>query len=131
MCTFVDVEKPTSANVPIPDGHGSALKQIIIDWETNVLFMLSFLSVGDGGTEITRVLGMLGLPDATTFGPQLFGILEEYVGPVLQEVANELVCSKILLRKLNMLLARKRMMTIISCLICGLRRNSHSICGQS
>ena len=93
--------KPSVANVPIPDGHGSALKARIIDWETNVLFMLSFLSVGDGGTEAGRFLGMLGLPNATTFGPRSFGIIEEYVGPVLQDVANELVYGKNLVEEVK------------------------------
>jgi len=88
---FVDEEKPSAANVPIPDNHGSALKPRIIDWQTNILCMLAFLSVGDGGTEAGRLLGMLGMPNATTFGPCSFEIIEEYVGPVLQDIANEVV----------------------------------------
>jgi len=94
LCDFVDVSQPAVANVPMPDtgNHGSALLHRIIDWEINVLCMLAFLSVGDGGTEASRLLGLLGLPNATTFGPRSFCIIEEYLGPLIQAMANEIVC---------------------------------------
>jgi len=100
-CSFADEEKPSVADVPMPANHGSALKPRTIDWQTNVLYMLAFLSVGDGGTEAGRLLGLLGMPNATTFGPRSFSIIEEHVGPVLQEIANELVHGKNLVEEVK------------------------------
>jgi len=108
ICSFVDEEKRSAANVPIPDNHGSELKPRIIDWQTNVLHVLAFLSVGDGGTEARRLLGMLGMPNATTFGPRLFGTVEEHVGPVLQEIANEAVHGGDLVEEAKHLLGNRK-----------------------
>ena len=36
----------------------------VTDYAVNVLYVLSFLSCGDGGNEAARVLGLLGLPNA-------------------------------------------------------------------
>jgi len=46
---------------------------------------------GDGGVEAGRLLGLLGLNDATTMGPRSFGIVEECMGPVVGQHGDEIV----------------------------------------
>ena len=107
FCSFVDVSTPAVANVPIPVGASRQIKRNI-DWEANVLYMLAFLSVGDGGTEAGRLLGLLGLPNTTTFGPRSFGNIEEFVGPVLVQVADKLAYVRALVNKVRLCLGNKK-----------------------
>ena len=80
------------ANVPLPPTHqGSAKIERIVDYEANVLCVLGFLACGDGGVEAGRLLGLLGMKNATTMGPRSFGIVEEYIGPVTQQYTKEIV----------------------------------------
>ena len=107
FCSFVDVSTPAVANVPIPVGASRQIERNI-DWEANVLHMLAFLSVGDGGAEAGRLLGLLGLPNTTTFGPCSFGNIEEFVGPVLVQVADKLVCKTSLVEEVRLCLGDKK-----------------------
>jgi len=107
FCNFVDVTTPAQASVPIPEGASQQIKRNI-DWEANVLCMLAFLSVGDGGTEAGRLLGLLGLPNTTTFGPRSFGNIEEFVGPVLVQVADKLVYETNLVEEVRLSLGDKK-----------------------
>ena len=102
LCSFVDVEKPAIASVPLPDDAGSALIRRIVDYEVNVLFVLSFLCCGDGGSEAGRVLGLLGLPNSTTMERRSFGIVEDYIGPVLQQFADEVVYERNLVEEVRL-----------------------------
>ena len=55
-------------------------------------------------TEAGRVLGLLGLPNSTTFGPRSFGNIEAFVGPVLTQLADKLVCEHNLLEEVQIVL---------------------------
>jgi hypothetical protein len=61
------------------------------DYAINVLYVLGFISLGDGPTEAGRLLGLLGLPDDTTMESRSFGIVEERLGPVLRSLCKEIV----------------------------------------
>jgi len=92
VCSFISNNGPSLANVPQPATHqGSALIKRIVDYEANVLYVLSFLVCGDGGVEAGRLLGLMGLNNATTMGPRSFGIVEEYIGPVIQQYADKII----------------------------------------
>ena len=66
MCSYVDIERPAGADVPLPEDSGSALIERNADYAVNILFVLGFMSSGDGGKEAERILGLLGLPNYTT-----------------------------------------------------------------
>jgi hypothetical protein len=61
------------------------------DFAVNVLYILGFVSSGDGCSEAGRLLGLLGLPNHTTMESRSFGIIEERLGPVLRELCNEII----------------------------------------
>jgi hypothetical protein len=61
------------------------------DYGINVLYVLGFISMGDGPTEAARLLGLLGLPNDTTMESRSFGIVEERIGPFLRELCNEII----------------------------------------
>jgi hypothetical protein len=61
------------------------------DYAVNVLYVLGFLAVGDGCTEAARILGLLGLPNDTTMESRSFTIIENRVGPLVQEICDEVV----------------------------------------
>jgi hypothetical protein len=61
------------------------------DYAINVLYVLGFISLGDGPTEAGRLLGLLGLPNDTTMESRSFGIVEERLGPVLRSLCEEIV----------------------------------------
>ena len=91
-CGFVDLVKPESANPPLPEGSRHEGISRNCDKAINILYVLSFLSKGDGGTEAAHLLGLLGLPNSTTMGGSSFGAIEKQIGPtVLQKIADELV----------------------------------------
>jgi len=68
---------------------GSPLIQRSTDCAVNTLYVLSFLTMGDGGMEASKLLGLLGLPNSTTMEKRTFGTLENRIGPVLQELCQE------------------------------------------
>ena len=43
-------------------------QKALTDYSLNVLFVLGFLSVGDGGSEAQRLLGLCGLPNYAVNG---------------------------------------------------------------
>ena len=90
-CTFVYVDKPAPAEVPLPDDAGSEKIKRNTDHAINVLYMLGFMASGDGGTEAARVLGLLGLPNATTMQSRTFSAVERQIGPVIQSIADEVI----------------------------------------
>jgi hypothetical protein len=61
------------------------------DYAINVLYVIAFLTCGDGSKEAARVLGLLGLPNDITMESRSFGIIEERIGPTLQSVAEEIL----------------------------------------
>jgi hypothetical protein len=61
------------------------------DYAINVLYVLSFLSSGDGCSEAARVLELLGLPNDTTMESRSFTIIEERIGPSIRKLTQELL----------------------------------------
>jgi hypothetical protein len=61
------------------------------DFAINVLFVLGFLSSGDGPTEASRMLGLLGLPNDTTMHTRSFGLIEERISPIIQSVTDQIL----------------------------------------
>ena len=92
MCDYVEVEKPVSASPALADDAGSASISRNSNFAINILYVLSFLSKGDGGSEAAHLLGLLGLPNSTTMDGSSFGAVEQQIGrSVLQKVADEVV----------------------------------------
>jgi hypothetical protein len=54
------------------------------NYAANVLYVLAFLSMGDGCSEAARLLELLGLPNDTTMESRSFTIIEDRIGPVVQ-----------------------------------------------
>jgi hypothetical protein len=50
------------------------------DYAVDVLYILGFISMGDGCTEEARLLGPFGLPNNTTMESRSFTIIEERIG---------------------------------------------------
>jgi hypothetical protein len=86
---FVDhSDLPASAKVGITanDGHERST-----NYAVNVLYVLGFLSCGDGCTEAARLLGLLGLPNDTTMQSRSFGIVEERISSIIQLVTTRIL----------------------------------------
>jgi hypothetical protein len=62
----------------------------------NVLYVLGFMSVGDGHTEAGRMLGLLGLPNDTTMMNRSFGIIiKSRLFPFIQEICDDIICREL------------------------------------
>lgn len=57
----------------------------------NVLYVLGFISMGDGGAEAARLLGLLDLPNDTTMETRSFVMIEERIGPAIRAVTEEII----------------------------------------
>lgn len=99
MCNFVDVQKPQLSDVPLPPDAGSALVERNSDYALNILYVIAFMSSGDGGTEAGCLLGHLDLPNCTTFAKRSFTSIEEQIRPTLRKIGEELIyknlCSEV------------------------------------
>ena len=89
-CTYADLCKPCGSNVPLEDDASQKIKRNT-DFALNVLYVVSFIASGDGGTEAARLLGMLGLPNNTTMQSRSFGNIERMLSPTIQEYTEELL----------------------------------------
>jgi hypothetical protein len=49
------------------------------DFAINVLFVVGFISCGDGGAEAARMLGLLGMPNDTTMETRSFQVIEKRI----------------------------------------------------
>jgi hypothetical protein len=86
-CGYVDVsELPATAEIGL-----SKDRERTTDFAINVLYVLGFISCGDGGTEASRLLGLLGLPNDTTMQSRSFGIIEERISPFIQSVTTQVL----------------------------------------
>jgi hypothetical protein len=67
-CGYIDnMNPPAAADINVSQRfHREDGKERMSDYAINLLYVLGFLSCGDGGTEAGRVLGLLGLPNDTT-----------------------------------------------------------------
>ena len=95
-CTFAEICKPALAdNIPLAEDAGSALIERNTDYAVNVLYVLGFIASGDGGTEASRLLGLVGLPNSTTMQSRSFGNIEKELSPVLQHTSSLGQCEQI------------------------------------
>jgi hypothetical protein len=65
------------------------------DYAINVLYVLGFISVGDGATEAGRLLGLMGLPNDTTMMNRSFGMIEERIGVFVRELCESIISDNI------------------------------------
>jgi hypothetical protein len=61
------------------------------DLAVNILYVLGFISTGDGCTEAARLLGLLGLPNDTTMESRSFTYIEERISPYIKKLTDEIV----------------------------------------
>jgi hypothetical protein len=90
-CGYIDVsEQPSTAEIG-DRNEDDPSRNRMTDYAINVLYVLGFLSCGDGCTEAARLLGLLGLPNDTTMESRSFVIIEERISPIIQSVTNEIL----------------------------------------
>ena len=63
----------------------------LTDYSINVLYVLGFLTVGDGGSEAQRLLGLCDLPNYTSMEKKTFSRIEQTIAPVILEIAEEVM----------------------------------------
>ena len=91
VCTFVDVQKsPSRANVELSENE-SPNKERNIDFAVNVVYILGFLTSGDGGKEAAKVLGLLGLPNAPTMEKRSWPNIERSISDTIERVTEEII----------------------------------------
>ena len=105
-CTYVDLVEPEGSNVPLDEDAGSELITRNTDYALNILYVISFIASGDGGTEAARLLGLLGLPNSTTMQSRSFGNIERELSPVIQGYTGEIIKDN-LKKEVALLLADK------------------------
>jgi len=66
-CQWFNATKVAGTDVPLDENAGSPLIERNSDYAINMLYILGFMCSGDGGKEAERLLGLLGLPNSTTF----------------------------------------------------------------
>jgi hypothetical protein len=66
-------------------------RERMVNYAVNVLYVLGFLSSGDGGTEAAGLLGLLGLPNDTTMESRSFAIIEETISPAIQRLTDAIL----------------------------------------
>ena len=88
-CGYIDYcTPPAAASVPAIEDDNRVRNT---DYAINVLFVLGFLSCGDGGKEAARILGLMGLPNDTTMETKSFPVIEERIGPTVRQLTDELL----------------------------------------
>jgi hypothetical protein len=66
------------------------------DYAANVLYVIAFLSMGDGCSEAARLLELLGLPNDTTMESRSFTIIEERIGPIIRNLTKTILHEKLI-----------------------------------
>jgi hypothetical protein len=66
------------------------------DYGINVLYVLGFISMGDGCSEAARLLGLLGLPNDTTMKSRSFTIIEDRLGPIIRKLCNDMLLDNLI-----------------------------------
>jgi hypothetical protein len=61
------------------------------DYAVNILYVLGFISSGDGGVEAARILGLLGLPNDTTMETRTFPKIEDRISGKIQELSKDIL----------------------------------------
>jgi hypothetical protein len=90
-CSYIcDFQRPIGTTIHAEDKHAY---ERMTDYAVNVLYVLGFISVGDGCTEAGRLLGLLGLPNDTTMANRSFGIIEQRIGTFVRKLCDEIIVS--------------------------------------
>lgn len=90
--TCSDCELDFESKSPSKRDHGRPDNRVKSDdFAVNVLFVVGFLSCGDGGAEAARMLGLLGLPNDTTMETRSFPLIEERIGPAIRVLGEEII----------------------------------------
>jgi hypothetical protein len=66
------------------------------DYAVNVLYVLGFITCGDGGAEAARMLGLIGLPNETTMETRSFQIVEERISPMILKLHQEILLENLI-----------------------------------
>jgi predicted small secreted protein len=92
-CGYVDsMRPPIKANLNERNRiHREDGKERMSDYALNVLYVVGFLSCGDGGADAGRILALLGLPNNTTMEKRSFPIIEERIAPVIQLLTRDIL----------------------------------------
>ena len=93
-CKYVDLVAPATSNIPLADDASEKIKRNT-DSAINILYVLSFISSGDGGAEASRVLGLLGFPNCTTMQGRSFTNIEHEISPVIQQYTEDIILDNI------------------------------------
>jgi hypothetical protein len=56
------------------------------NYAVNILYVLGFITCGDGGLEAARMLGLLCLPNDTTMETRSFPNIEDEIGPFIRKL---------------------------------------------
>jgi hypothetical protein len=89
-CYQSEFNRPSQATMHADDKYTSFIERMT-NYAANVLYVLGFISVGDGATEAGRLLGLLGLPNDTTMMNRSFGMIEERVGRFVVEMCESII----------------------------------------
>jgi hypothetical protein len=79
---------PAAATVGDPN---AVSRERNTDSAINILYVLGFISVGDGCSEAGCLLGLLGLPNHTTMESRSFTAVEERISPYIQQLTDEII----------------------------------------
>jgi hypothetical protein len=71
-------------------------RQKTTGYAINALYVLGFISCGDGCSEGARLLGLLGLPNDTTMASRSFGTIEERMSPIIQSVTSQILLENLM-----------------------------------
>jgi len=77
--------------MPVDVNGGSALIERQTDYAINILWVLGFLTSGDGGTEAGRLMGILGLPHSTSMQKRFFSSIESRISPHVIALCDEVL----------------------------------------
>jgi hypothetical protein len=92
-CPYIcDFERPIQTTIHSDDKHHY---ERMTDYAANVLYVLGFISCGDGCTEAGRLLGLMGLPNDTTMMNRSFGIIEERIGRFVRRLCEDIIVANI------------------------------------
>jgi hypothetical protein len=83
---------PATANVDDKEDHYKRTT----DYAVNVLYVLGFLSSGDGGAEASRLLGLLGLPNDTSMETRTFTKIESRLSTKLQKLSKDILLDNLI-----------------------------------
>jgi hypothetical protein len=69
------------------------------NYAVNILYVLGFITCGDGGKEAARLLGLLGLANDTTMETRSFQMIEDRIGPVIRKLSEDILLENLVAEK--------------------------------